>query len=76
MPYCSRPVKCDEALRCPIVPVEQKRRAVRFVRFPGENHELSRSGKPTHRLRRFGHILDWCAEKLMTPAEVASEAAS
>jgi hypothetical protein len=34
----------------------------------GENHELSRSGKPSHRVQRFGYILDWFAEKLMTPA--------
>jgi dipeptidyl aminopeptidase/acylaminoacyl peptidase len=40
------------------------RREVRFVRFPGENHELSRSGKPSHRVQRFGYILDWFAEKL------------
>jgi hypothetical protein len=34
----------------------------------GENHELSRSGKPSHRVQRFGYILNWFAEKLMTPA--------
>ena len=33
----------------------------RFVRFPGENHEMSRSGKPRHRLERFRHILEWFA---------------
>lgn len=27
--------------------------------FPGENHELSRSGRPRHRLQRFEAILDW-----------------
>jgi dipeptidyl aminopeptidase/acylaminoacyl peptidase len=30
-----------------------------FVRFPDENHELSRSGKPKHREERFLHILRW-----------------
>lgn len=30
-----------------------------FVRFPDENHELSRSGKPKHREERFEHILRW-----------------
>lgn len=27
--------------------------------FPGEGHELSRSGKPRHRLQRFDAILQW-----------------
>ena len=39
-------------------------RDVTFVRFPDENHELSRSGKPRHRLERFRFILDWFAERL------------
>jgi dipeptidyl aminopeptidase/acylaminoacyl peptidase len=30
-----------------------------LVRFPDENHELSRSGKPNHRIERFNHILRW-----------------
>jgi dipeptidyl aminopeptidase/acylaminoacyl peptidase len=30
-----------------------------LVRFPDENHELSRSGKPIHREERFHHILRW-----------------
>jgi dipeptidyl aminopeptidase/acylaminoacyl peptidase len=30
-----------------------------MVRFPGESHELSRSGKPKHRKERFEIILDW-----------------
>jgi dipeptidyl aminopeptidase/acylaminoacyl peptidase len=35
-----------------------KREAV-MVRFPGENHELSRSGKPWHRVERLQHIVGW-----------------
>jgi dipeptidyl aminopeptidase/acylaminoacyl peptidase len=73
----------EEDLRCPIeqaeqlfVALKQMRREVRFVRFPGEHHELSRSGKPSHRLQRFGYILDWFAEKLAAPAEAASRAVS
>lgn len=27
--------------------------------FPGENHELSRSGRPVHRVQRFDAVLDW-----------------
>jgi len=30
-----------------------------MVRFPDENHELSRSGKPKHREERFHHIMRW-----------------
>lgn len=31
----------------------------RFCLFHGENHELSRSGKPKHRIRRLKEISDW-----------------
>jgi len=27
--------------------------------FPGENHELTRSGQPRHRIERFEAVLDW-----------------
>lgn len=30
-----------------------------MVSFPGETHELSRSGKPSHRVERLQHILSW-----------------
>jgi dipeptidyl aminopeptidase/acylaminoacyl peptidase len=39
-------------------------RDVEFVRFPGECHELSRSGAPVHRVQRFETILDWWSRKL------------
>jgi len=29
------------------------------VRFPRENHELSRSGEPWHRIKRLRHIVGW-----------------
>jgi dipeptidyl aminopeptidase/acylaminoacyl peptidase len=32
--------------------------------FPGETHELSRSGKPWHRKQRFDAVLDWWARKM------------
>lgn len=45
---------------------EQLFRALKFlrrdtvmVRFPDENHELSRSGKPWHRVERLQHIVSW-----------------
>jgi dipeptidyl aminopeptidase/acylaminoacyl peptidase len=30
-----------------------------MVRFPRENHELSRSGEPWHRIERLRHIIGW-----------------
>lgn len=30
-----------------------------MVRFPGETHELSRSGRPRHRIERLQHIVGW-----------------
>lgn len=30
-----------------------------MVQFPGESHELSRSGKPRHRVERLQHIVGW-----------------
>jgi len=35
------------------------------VRFPGESHELSRSGKPMHRVDRLQHILTWFDKYLL-----------
>ncbi len=69
-------IHSEDDLRCPIeqgeqlfVALKKLRREVRFVRFPGENHEMSRSGKPRHRLERFRHILEWFAAYLeKTPA--------
>ncbi|MDH5373040.1 MAG: prolyl oligopeptidase family serine peptidase, partial [Acidimicrobiia bacterium] len=52
--------------RCPMEQAEQlfmilKRQEVEaeFLRFPGEGHELSRSGQPKHRQERFEAIIDW-----------------
>jgi dipeptidyl aminopeptidase/acylaminoacyl peptidase len=36
-----------------------------MVRFPGETHELSRSGKPRHRIERLRHIVGWFDKWLM-----------
>lgn len=58
-------------LRCPIsqgeqlfVVLKQRRKEVEFVRFPDEDHELSRAGRPSHRYDRFGIILDWWSREL------------
>jgi dipeptidyl aminopeptidase/acylaminoacyl peptidase len=59
-------VHSEDDLRCPMSEAEQLfaalkklRREVVLVRVPDENHELSRSGRPRHRLERFRIILDW-----------------
>jgi dipeptidyl aminopeptidase/acylaminoacyl peptidase len=36
-----------------------------MVRFPNENHELSRSGQPWHRIERLQHIVGWFDKWLM-----------
>ena len=58
-------------LRCPIsqaeqlfVVLKQRRKDVEFVRFPDEDHELSRSGRPSHRVDRFNVILEYFGRKL------------
>lgn len=59
-------IHSDQDLRCPIEQGEQWYTALRrlgviteFVRFSGENHELSRSGKPFNRLERLQRIAAW-----------------
>ncbi len=51
---------------------EQMFRALKYrkvptvlVRFPGESHELSRSGKPAHRVERLEHIVRWFDKYVM-----------
>lgn len=51
---------------------EQMFRALKFlhkptvmVHFPGESHELSRSGQPWHRVERLEHIVGWFDMYLM-----------
>jgi dipeptidyl aminopeptidase/acylaminoacyl peptidase len=41
---------------------------VEMLRFPGEGHELSRSGSPVHRVLRFEAILDWFG-RYLAPGE-------
>lgn len=41
----------------------------RLVLFHGENHELSRSGKPKNRLRRLQEITQWMDQYLLTKAD-------
>jgi dipeptidyl aminopeptidase/acylaminoacyl peptidase len=64
-------IHSEEDWRCPIGQAEELWVALKlldkevdFYRFPGENHELSRSGSPLHRVQRAEIILDWFADKL------------
>ncbi|HEY6970045.1 MAG TPA: S9 family peptidase [Candidatus Angelobacter sp.] len=41
------------------------KRPVIMIRFPGESHELSRSGQPWHRIERLQHIVGWFDKYLM-----------
>jgi dipeptidyl aminopeptidase/acylaminoacyl peptidase len=41
-----------------------------MVRFPGETHELSRSGKPSHRVERLQHIVGWFDKWLQGRSEL------
>jgi dipeptidyl aminopeptidase/acylaminoacyl peptidase len=61
----------ENDLRCPINQAEELFVALRMmggepqlVRFPGEGHELSRSGSPRHRVARIELILEWFKEQL------------
>jgi dipeptidyl aminopeptidase/acylaminoacyl peptidase len=57
--------------RCPVeqaqrlfVALKQRQVEVELLLFPGEGHELSRSGLPSHRIARFEAILDWWGRHL------------
>ena len=41
------------------------KRETAMVRFPNENHDLSRSGKPWHRVERLQHIVGWFDKYLL-----------
>lgn len=59
-------IHSDEDYRCPLAEGLQMYTALadlgvptRLCMFHGENHELSRSGKPKHRVRRLTEITQW-----------------
>jgi len=59
-------IHSEEDYRCPMEQGEQLFTALKvlgveteFIRFPGESHELSRSGKPKHRAERLEHMIRW-----------------
>lgn len=71
-------IHSENDLRCPLEQGQRyytalKRQGVEasLLIFPGEDHELSRSGRPLHRRQRFEHILRWWARYLPTAANSA-----
>jgi dipeptidyl aminopeptidase/acylaminoacyl peptidase len=68
----------EDDLRCPVSQAEELFVALRLLgrdpvmyRFPGENHEMSRSGSPRHRIARAELILDWFRQHLCDEAKAA-----
>jgi dipeptidyl aminopeptidase/acylaminoacyl peptidase len=64
-------IHSEQDLRCGIEQAEQlfaalkwMGREVKFVRFEGQSHGLSRGGHPKLRLERLRHIQDWFAQYL------------
>lgn len=57
--------------RCPVeqaqrlyVALKRQGTPTELLLFPGEGHELSRSGRPSHRIARFSAVLDWWSRHL------------
>ena len=64
-------IHSEQDLRCPLATAERYYTELKLhgvdtalLVFPGESHELSRSGTPHHRKARFDHILTWWSEHL------------
>ena len=74
-------IHSEEDLRCPVEQGQRYFTALKqlgveaaFLVFPGENHELSRSGTPHHRKQRFDEILQWWSRFLPTAENPAPAA--
>lgn len=64
-------VHSEHDWRCPLEQAQRMFVALKrggadaeLLLFPGEGHELSRSGRPRHRVQRFDAILDWWSRHL------------
>jgi dipeptidyl aminopeptidase/acylaminoacyl peptidase len=74
-------IHSEQDWRCPVEQAQRLFVALRargvpaeLLLFPGEGHELSRSGLPSHRVARFEAILEWWSRHLAavpTPAVAA-----
>jgi dipeptidyl aminopeptidase/acylaminoacyl peptidase len=59
-------IHSEQDWRCPLeqaqrlyVALRNRGKVAEMLIFPGEGHELSRSGLPSHRIARFEAIIDW-----------------
>lgn len=59
-------LQSDEDYICPVIEAQQMFTAViqngveaKMVIFKGENHALSRNGRPKNRIKRIQEITDW-----------------
>lgn len=66
----------ENDMRCPIEQAEQlymalkvRGKTVRFVRYGGEFHGMSRTGRPWHRIHRLLEITAWFSRYLETSSE-------
>lgn len=66
-------IHSEEDHRCPLEQGTRYYTALRragveteMLIFPGENHELTRSGRPRHRVERFEAVLEWWARVFAT----------
>lgn len=64
-------VHSEQDWRCPMeqaqrmfIALRRNGTEVEFLLFPGESHELSRTGRPRHRVQRFEAVLDWWSRHL------------
>ncbi|MET0134931.1 MAG: S9 family peptidase [Kibdelosporangium sp.] len=64
-------VHSEEDWRCPLeqaqrmfVALKRNGTPTEFLLFPGEGHELTRSGQPRHRKERFDAVLSWWSRHL------------
>ena len=68
-------IHSEQDYRCPIeqgeqifIQLKKLGQKVRFCRFDGANHDLSRNGKPSLRMDRLNHIVTWFNEHIdVTP---------
>ena len=59
-------IHSEQDWRCPVeqaqrlfVALRRRKVPAEMLLFPGEGHELSRSGLPSHRVARYEAIVDW-----------------
>ena len=67
-------IHSEEDYRCPVSEAYQLFYALKMngtetklILFPGENHDLSRNGKPKHRIARLNEIAQWFKEHIEWP---------